>query len=159
MAKVVADMNRSGISFDEIMNTVPLKANQRDDVLRCIELAEPEYRVQYRNIDTSHSCKLLQNLTAIKNHQCPVKGVISSMDELRDMMRTQFDMEKRCTTEVKSITEFTGDPNVRQQAVSEFYRINFKICLRIMLIFVIHFNIFQHSNLMSVFKFYLKNLI
>nr|XP_012230354.1 PREDICTED: DNA-directed RNA polymerase, mitochondrial [Linepithema humile] len=119
MADVVADMNRNDVSFDKIMNTVLMKVNQRDDVLRCIQLVDPEYRVRYKNINTSHSCKLLQNLTAVKNYQCPAKGVITNTNELRDMVRTQLEMEKRCTMEVKSITQFTGDPNVRQQAVGQ----------------------------------------
>lgn len=100
------------------MNTVLMRTNQRNDVLRCIQLIDSQYRVKYDKIDTLHNCKLLRNLTAIKNYQCPAKGVITNPDQLQDMVRTQLDMEKQCTIEVKSIAQFTGDPVVRQQAVS-----------------------------------------
>lgn len=111
----MADMNHSGVSFDKIMN-VQMNVTQRDTVLQCIRLLDPEYRVKYRDIDTAYSCNLLQNLAMKNNYQSPAKGVVT-MDELRDMMCTQIDMEKKCKVDVKSVALFTGDPNVRQQAI------------------------------------------
>lgn len=94
-----------------------MNATQRDAVLQCIECLDPQYRVQYRKVDSSYNCKLLQNLKVNNNYQSPAKGV-TVMNELRNMVRTQSDMEKQCELEVKSIAPFTGDPDVRQQAVS-----------------------------------------
>lgn len=93
-----------------------MNATQRDAVLRCIQFLDPQYRVQYRDIDSTHNCKLLRNLMVDSNYQSPAKGVVGT--ELRDMVRTQVDMERQCELEVKSIAPFTGDSDVRQQAVS-----------------------------------------
>lgn len=111
----MADMSRSGISFDKIMNA-QMSVTQRDTVLQCIRLLDPQYLVKYENIDTAYNCKLLQNVTMNNNHQSPAKGVVN-MNELRDMMCTQIDMEKQCKVDVKSVALFTGDPNIRQQAI------------------------------------------
>ncbi|XP_072762976.1 DNA-directed RNA polymerase, mitochondrial [Anoplolepis gracilipes] len=115
VTEMAADMSRRGISFDNIMNT-RMNVTQRDAVLKCIQFLDPEYRVQYRDIDSAYNCKLLRNLIMNNNYQSPAKGVIGTR-ELRDMMRTQVDMEKQCELEVKSIAPFTGDPDVRQQAI------------------------------------------
>ena len=114
---MAADMSRRGISFDEVMNT-RMNATQRDTVLRCIQLLDPQYRVRYKNVNTAHDCKLLRNLMVNSNRQSPAEDVIT-LNKLSDMVRTQIDMEKQCELEVKSIAPFTGDPNVRQQAVRE----------------------------------------
>ncbi|KAL6424002.1 hypothetical protein ACFW04_009726 [Cataglyphis niger] len=113
--EMAADMNRRGISFDDIMNTRLNKA-QRDAILQCIQFLNPQYRVHYRNIDSTYNCKLLQKLMVESNRQSPAKGVIV-MNELRDMVRTQINMERQCELEVKSIALFTGDPDIRQQAI------------------------------------------
>lgn len=114
--EMAADMNRRGISFDDIMNT-RLNTAQRDAILQCVQFLNPQYRVQYRDIDSTYNCKLLQKLMVESNRQSPAKGVIV-MNELRDMVHTQINMERQCELEVKNIALFTGDPDVRQQAVS-----------------------------------------
>lgn len=114
--EMTTDMKRRGISFDDIMN-MRLNAAQRDAILQCIQFLDPQYHVQYRDIDSAYNCKLLQNLMIESNRQSPAKGVVV-MNELRDMVHTQVDMERQCELEVKSIAPFTGDPDVRQQAVS-----------------------------------------
>jgi len=113
---MIADMNRSGISFNEIMNASPMNATQRNTLLRCMRLLDPNYHIQLRNVDIAHSCNLLKNLTMDNNYQSPAKGVLT-MDELRDMMRTQINIEKQCNMDVKSVALFTGNPDVRQQAI------------------------------------------
>ncbi|XP_011867383.1 PREDICTED: DNA-directed RNA polymerase, mitochondrial isoform X2 [Vollenhovia emeryi] len=114
-AEVMADMSRSGFSFDDIMD-VQMNAMQRDSVLHCIRLLDPQYRVQHADIDTAHSCNLLKNLTMNNNNQSPAKGVVT-LDELPDMMNAQTDLEKQCKVSIKSVALFTGDSNVRQQAI------------------------------------------
>lgn len=114
--EMAADMNRRDISFDDIMNT-RLNTAQRDAILQCIQFLNPQYRVHYRDIDSTYNCKLLQKPMVESNRQSPAKGVIV-MNELRDMVRTQINMERQCELEVKSIAPFTGDPDIRQQAVS-----------------------------------------
>lgn len=94
-----------------------MNATQCDAVLHCIKFLDPQYRVQYRKIDSSYNCKLLKKPKVHNNYQSPAKGV-TIMNELRDMARTQSDMEKQCELKVKSIAPFIGDPDVRQQAVS-----------------------------------------
>lgn len=111
----MADMSHSGISIDDIMN-VQMNATQRNIVLQCMKSLDPEYSIQYRDIDTAYSCNLLKNLMVNNNYQCPTKGVVT-MNELQDMMCTQIDMEKQSKVDIKSVALFTGDPDVRQQAV------------------------------------------
>lgn len=111
----MADMSHSGISFDEIMN-VQMNATQRNIVLQCMRLLDPQYRVQHGDIDTAYSCNLLKDLTTNNNYQSPTKGVVT-MNELQDMMRMQIDMEKQSKVDIKSVALFTGDPSVRQQAI------------------------------------------
>lgn len=116
MAEVMADMNRSGTSFDEIMNMSQMNVTQRNAILRSIRLLDSQYHVQYKDIDTAHSCNLLRNLTMNNNYQSPAKGVVT-MGELQDMIHTQINIEKQSKVDVKSVALFTGDPDVRQQAV------------------------------------------
>ncbi|XP_018368910.1 PREDICTED: DNA-directed RNA polymerase, mitochondrial isoform X2 [Trachymyrmex cornetzi] len=114
-AEVMADMNHNGISFDKIINT-SLSATQRNAILHCMRSLDPNYCVQSQANDTSYNCNLLRDLTTNNNWQSPAKGV-ATMDELRNMMRTQIDTEKQCIMDVKSIALFTGDPEVKQQAI------------------------------------------
>lgn len=112
---MMTDMNRSGTSFNEIMNVSPMNTTQRNTILQCIRLLDPKYHVQHRNVDVAYSCNLLQNLTMNK-YQSPAKGVVT-MNELQNMARTQIDLEKQCRVDVKSVALFTGDSDVRQQAI------------------------------------------
>ncbi|XP_071557732.1 DNA-directed RNA polymerase, mitochondrial [Temnothorax nylanderi] len=114
-AEVMADMSRDGVSFDEVMN-VQMNATQRNTVLQCIRLLDSQYRIQHEDIDTAYSCNLLKNLTMNNDYRSPAKGVVT-MNELREMMRTQIDLENQCKVAVKSVALFTGNPNVRQQAI------------------------------------------
>lgn len=113
----MADMNREGISFDEIMSVTRMNAAQRDAVLQCMRLVSPQYSATYRDIDTAHNCKLLHNLTVDSNRHSPAEGILT-MNELQDMMHAQIDIETQHALDVKSIAVFAGDPDVRQQAVS-----------------------------------------
>jgi len=108
-------MSRRKISFDDLMNT-RMNTTQRNAVLYCIEFLDPQYRVRYRKIDSSYNCKLLHNLV-MDSYQSPAKGV-TDMNELRNMVCIQSDMEKQCELEVKSIAPFIGQSDVRKQAVS-----------------------------------------
>lgn len=115
--EVMEDMKRSGISFNEIMNeSVVMNTTQRNTVLQCITSLDSNYRLKHKEIDTAHDCNLLNNLTRNRNYQNPAKGVVT-MDELRKMMRTQVKLEKQCKLDVLNIALFTGDSNVREQAV------------------------------------------
>ncbi|KYN05175.1 DNA-directed RNA polymerase, mitochondrial [Cyphomyrmex costatus] len=112
----MADMNYSGISFDEIINASSNEM-QRNAILHSMRSLDPNYiRVQPQTNNISYSCNLLKDLTINNTWQSPVKGVVTK-DELRDMMRTQIDIEKQCTMNIKSVALFTGDPEVRQQAI------------------------------------------
>lgn len=112
--EVAADMSRGRVSFNDIMNT-QMNAKQRETVLQCIHFLDPQYEVEYTEIESAYNCKLLRNLMKNSNYQSPAKGVV--MNELPDMVRKQIDMERQCELEVKSIAPFTGDPDVRQQAI------------------------------------------
>ncbi|XP_018344252.1 PREDICTED: DNA-directed RNA polymerase, mitochondrial isoform X2 [Trachymyrmex septentrionalis] len=114
-AKVMADMNHNGISFDQIINT-SLNTTQRNAILHCMKLLDLNYCAQPQATDTSYNCNLLRDLTTNNNWQSPAKGVVT-MDELRDMMNMQVDIEKQCTMDVKTVALFTGDPEVKQQAI------------------------------------------
>ncbi|XP_029176910.1 DNA-directed RNA polymerase, mitochondrial isoform X2 [Nylanderia fulva] len=113
--EVVADMSRGGVSFNDVMNT-RMNATQRETVLQCIQFLDPQYEVQYREINSAHNCKLLRKLMKNSNYQSPARNVVD-MNELRDMVKKQVDMERQCELEVKSIAPFNGDPDVRQQAI------------------------------------------
>ncbi|KYQ53912.1 DNA-directed RNA polymerase, mitochondrial [Trachymyrmex zeteki] len=102
-AEVMADMNRNGISFDKLMNT-SLNGKQRNAILHCMRSLNLNYCVQPQPNDTSYSCNLLKDLTTNNNWQSPAEGVVT-MNELQDMTRTL------------SVALFTGDPEVRQQAI------------------------------------------
>lgn len=117
LARVVEDMNRSGVFFDDVLNLSQSKAAHREAILRCIRLTSPKYQPTYSNFDQTYDCKLLQNLQVSSNRHCPSEGVVT-LDELRQTVQTQIDAEMQQEVEVKNITEFTGDANVRQQAVS-----------------------------------------
>lgn len=135
MKELTTEMSNNDISFDDLMNTI-MDVTRRDAVLRCIRIVQPKYQIKYRDIDTVYNCKLLRNLRASHSrYQSPAKGVVT-MDELQDMVRTQVDMEKRCNLKVKSVAPFTGDPNVRQQAVSWFYS---KITSKINVLYIFEF--------------------
>ncbi|KAG5325368.1 RPOM protein, partial [Pseudoatta argentina] len=114
VAEVMADMNHNGISFDKIINT-SLNATQRNAVLHCMKLLDSNYCAQPQANDTSYNCNLMRDLTN-NNWQSPAKGVVT-LDELRDMMNVQINIEKQCTMDVKSVALFTENPEVRQQAI------------------------------------------
>ncbi|XP_011259925.2 DNA-directed RNA polymerase, mitochondrial isoform X1 [Camponotus floridanus] len=112
--EVTGDMSRRKISFDDLMNT-QMNTMQRNAVLYCIEFLDPQYRVRYRKIDSSYNCKLLHNLV-MDSYRSPANGV-TDMNELRNMVCIQSDMEKQCELKVNSIAPFTGDSDVRKQAI------------------------------------------
>jgi len=117
VAKLIADMKTNGISFDDVMNTI-MNVTRRNTALQCIRLINPEYQIQYRDIDVSDNCKLLQNLKTESRYRCPTKGVYITSNDLREMVRTQIIMERQGSLKVKSIALFNGNLKVRQQAVS-----------------------------------------
>ncbi|XP_018059905.1 PREDICTED: DNA-directed RNA polymerase, mitochondrial isoform X1 [Atta colombica] len=117
-AEVIADMDHNGISFDKIINT-SLTATQHSAVLHCMKSLNLNYCAQSQVNDTSYNCNLLRDLNTEgtnNNWQSPAKGVVT-IDELRNMMNMQINIEKQCTMDVKSVALFTGDPEVRQQAI------------------------------------------
>lgn len=117
VAKLVEDMGRYDVSFDDIINVSQTKATNRDAVLRCIRLASPEYDATYTNFDKMYNCKLLRNLKASSSYHSPAEGVVT-LDEIRQTVQAQVDIEMQQELEVNSIAGFTGDVSVRQQAVS-----------------------------------------
>lgn len=117
MTELLADMKNNGISVNKMMNISQMNTTQRDLILQFIRVSNPGYHVQYTSVDTAYNCKLLKNLTANSNYQSPAKTVVT-MDELRDMMRKQTDMEKQCELEVLSVAPITSHPDVRKHAVS-----------------------------------------
>ncbi|KAL6260323.1 hypothetical protein P5V15_007854 [Pogonomyrmex californicus] len=114
--EIIADMNYNGITFNEIINTSQINKTQTDTILQTIKSLDPQYRVYYKDINMAHNCNLLNNLTTNNNYQSPAKGVVT-MEELRDMVDRQIRMEKQCKINVKNIVLFTGNPDVREQAV------------------------------------------
>ncbi|EGI66288.1 PREDICTED: DNA-directed RNA polymerase, mitochondrial [Acromyrmex echinatior] len=115
VAEMMVDMNHNGISFDQIINT-SLNATQRNAVLHCMKSFDPNYCAQSQANNISYNCNLMRDLTNNNNWQSPAKGVVT-LDELRDMMNVQINIEKQCTMDVKSVALFTEDPEVRQQAI------------------------------------------
>jgi len=111
-------MKSDNISFDDMMNTI-MNLTQRDAVLQCIRLMDPEYQIRYREINTANNCPLLKNLKAKNKYHCPTyKGVYITSDDLKEMVRTQIITERKGNLKVKSIALFKGDLQVREQAVS-----------------------------------------
>ncbi|XP_012535388.1 DNA-directed RNA polymerase, mitochondrial isoform X2 [Monomorium pharaonis] len=115
-AEIMADMNLNGITFDEIINTSQMNTTQRNTVLQCMKLLDPQYAVQHADIDAAYNCKLLQN-KPVNNKYCPAEGVVTT-DELLDKMRTQIDLEKQHKMDLKSVALFSGDSYIREQAVN-----------------------------------------
>lgn len=115
--KIIKDMAHHKVFFNDVLNVPQIKTEHREAILRCVRLASPEYEASYPSLDNSYKCKLLQNLKMGCNYHSPAKGVIS-LDELRQIVQTQVDTEMQQEMEVKNIAAFTGDVNVRQQAVS-----------------------------------------
>ncbi|XP_020292471.1 DNA-directed RNA polymerase, mitochondrial isoform X2 [Pseudomyrmex gracilis] len=116
VTELLTDMNAKGISVNKMMDVSHMNTTQRDLILQFIRVTDPEYHVQYTDIDTAYKCRLLKNLTADSNYQSPAKTVVR-MDELRDMMRKQIDMEKQCELEVSNIAPITSHPDVRKHAI------------------------------------------
>ncbi|XP_011140975.1 DNA-directed RNA polymerase, mitochondrial isoform X2 [Harpegnathos saltator] len=115
ITKVVEDMNQHGVFFDDVLNISQMKGTQREAIYKCVCLASPEHNASYPDFERPYNCKLLQNLK-LDNYHSPAKGVVT-LDELRQMIQTQINTEMQQELEVKNIDRFTGDVNIRLQAI------------------------------------------
>ncbi|KAL0128377.1 hypothetical protein PUN28_003577 [Cardiocondyla obscurior] len=113
--EIMEEMKCSGVSFDEIMN-MQMNTTQRNSIFRCMKLLNSQYHVQHRNTDITYDCNLLKDLTTNNNNQSPAKGVVT-ISELQDLMDIQVNIEKQSKVDIKSVVLFSGDDNVRQQAM------------------------------------------
>ncbi|KAI4498145.1 hypothetical protein M0802_006631 [Mischocyttarus mexicanus] len=103
--KMQSNMANNGISFNDIFNKSKFILNQSENILKTIQLFEPDYKPEYIKPHMSYNCKLLEDIDKINSRKSPSEGVLS-LEQLRNNLKIQIEQESKYHLPINSVEKF-----------------------------------------------------
>uniref|UniRef100_A0A2S2PVK5 DNA-directed RNA polymerase n=2 Tax=Sipha flava TaxID=143950 RepID=A0A2S2PVK5_9HEMI len=96
-----------GFSFNELFEKCIFVGNQREQVLKAVQLLDPSFKPSIRMENIYYSCPLLDHLNTQKStYKCPA-GDLLNEKKIHELARKQLEMEMTSIVKVKSVDNYS----------------------------------------------------